>query len=90
MGVKMSMSQALAEELTPQTVAVVDGHTVGECLDQLVKKTPDLKRWIFNEHGEVHEYLSIFINKESILPGRLSKSVKDGDEVHILCLIGGG
>lgn len=90
MSVKMNFSQALAEGSTTERLAEVKGGTVGECLNQLIKKLPELKPWLFDEKGNLHDYIDIFVNKESAFPEQLSRSVKDGDELHILVLIGGG
>jgi len=90
MSVKMSISQAVPEYSPPEQLPEVNGKTVKECLDELVKKSPNLERWLFDEKGELHEYLDIYLNKESTYPDLLTKPVKDGDELHILCIIGGG
>ncbi len=90
MSVKVSVSQAMTEYSTGQRLGEVNGTTVGECLDQLVIKVPNFKRWLFDENGNLHEYVDIFVNKESAFPNPLLSPVKDGDELYIMSLIGGG
>ena len=75
---------------TNQQVAEVNGKTVGECLDNLTKRFPDLKRLFFDENGNLHDYLWIYVNKQSASSNELDKPVKDGDEIHIIVLIEGG
>ena len=35
-------------------------------------------------------YIDIYVNRESAYPEELNKPVKDGDELHIVIIIGGG
>lgn len=89
MSIKISVSQALSEG-SPTRLAEVDGKTVGECLDQLFIKHPEMKRWLFDESGNLKEYIDIFINKQNAFPMPLAKFVVDGDEIYLMSLIGGG
>ena len=68
----------------------VNGNTTGECLKNLVEQFPSIKKEIFTEDGNLLEYLSIFVNKELAFPEELTAPVKDGDDVHLVPLIGGG
>jgi adenylyltransferase/sulfurtransferase len=90
MSIKVDVSQALSENTSGTRLGEVNGSTVGECLDQLVIKVPNMKRWLFDENGNLHEYIDIFINRESAFPNPLLSPVKDGDELYIMSLIGGG
>ena len=89
MTVKINISQALAEG-SPTRLAEVEGKTVGECLEQLFVKRPDMKQWLFDENGELKNYIDIFINKRNAFPLPLTKLVADGDEIYLMSLIGGG
>ena len=75
---------------TNQQVAEVNGETAGECLDNLTKRFPDLKRLFFDENGNLHDYLYIYVNKQGVSADELDKPVKVGDEIHIIVLIEGG
>ena len=68
----------------------VKGNTVGECLNNLVKEFPDAKKHFFSREGILFENISIYVNGENTYPEQLAKPVKDGDELNILVLIGGG
>ena len=70
--------------------AEVNGNTVGQCLDHLVKQFPDIEEALFDENGNLLEYVDIYINGESAYPEELAKPVKDGDELSIILIIGGG
>jgi len=68
----------------------VEGSTVGECLNHLVKQFPGAKKGLLQESGEKIDFLEIYINRESAYPNELSTPVKDGDEIQLTYLIGGG
>lgn len=70
--------------------AEVDGSTVGQCLNQLVEQFPAIKEEIFDKHGKLLDHLCIFVNGKTTIPEGLTTPVKDGDELHIVPIIGGG
>ena len=45
---------------------------------------------LFDKEGKLLEYLSVFVNREIAFPDELATPVKDGDEIHLIPLIGGG
>jgi MoaD family protein len=71
-------------------VAEVNGSTVGECLNHLVKQFPGMKKQLFSKTGNLFENIIISVNGESAYPEQLAKPVKDGDELNIIFIIGGG
>ena len=68
----------------------VNGNTVGQCLNHLITMSPRIKKVLFDKHGKLLDYIEIYVNKETAYPEKLNKSVKDGDELHICIIIGGG
>ena len=68
----------------------VDGNTVGECLDHLVKQFPGMEQGIFDKQGQLLNYVYFFINGKAIYPTDLAKPVSDGDELTIALLLAGG
>jgi molybdopterin converting factor small subunit len=71
-------------------VVEVSGSTVGECLNQLVKRFPRLKPMLLGKKGRLLNYVEVYVNQESSYPEELAKPVKDGDELHITLIIAGG
>jgi len=69
----------------------VEGNTVGELLNALAQKYPQLKRHLFSEDGNLRSFVNIYVNDEDIryLEGG-NTSVKDGDVVSIVPAIAGG
>jgi sulfur carrier protein ThiS len=56
----------------------------------LVKQFPGIKGQLFSKRGNLFENIAISVNGESAYPEQLAKPVKDGDELNILLIIGGG
>ncbi len=71
-------------------VVEVNGSTVGECLNRLVKQFPEVEKTLFAKRDKLHSYVNIYVNGEDSYPEELAKPVKDGDELQILHIIGGG
>ncbi len=58
---------------------------IASCLDELEIQSPGLKKHLYNNKGELHPFIDIFVNGDSMrsLQG-LATPLKDGDEVRIL------
>lgn len=68
----------------------VDGRTVGECLNALVRKYPGMKTVLFEAGGKLNRLIEIYLNMKSTYPDELVKPTRDGDEIHITLLLSGG
>ena len=76
-------------QLTPGIVEV-DGSTVGECVNHLLKQFPVMKDHLFTQTGSLFENIIISINGVSAYPEQLAKPVKDGDKLNIVFIVSGG
>ncbi len=90
MSIKIHLDTVLSYSINSQEVVVVRGNTVGECLNHLVKQFPAIEKMLFAKNGKLLGYVSIYVNGEDAYPDELAKPVKDGDELHILYILGGG
>ena len=68
----------------------VQGSTVGECFEDLIRQFPAFRQKLFVQDEELLDYVTVFINRKDAYPNELAKPVRDGDEIHILYVIGGG
>ena len=69
----------------------VNGRTVGECLTQLVAQFPGIERGLFDKgNNKLLSTIGVWVNGEDAYPDELDKPVKEGDDIHITALIGGG
>jgi len=79
------------QSLTDNTAIVeVNGSTVGECLEQLATRFSRIRKLLFDKDGKLDMFGDIYVNGESFYPQGLARSVKDGDELYIAVLVGGG
>ena len=90
MSIKIIIPSYLQSLTNGIEVVEVNGSTVGECLKHLVKQFPGSEGMLFGKNGKLLPYAGIYINGEDAYPDELAKSVEDGDELHILYIIGGG
>ena len=90
MSIKVKICPTLSRYTNNQQAAEVNGSTVGECLDHLVKQFSNLKQALFDKSGRLHRYLDVYVNGESAYPEELVKPVKNGDNLHIVMIVAGG
>lgn len=90
MSVKVDVSPFLRQYTDGRQVVEVDGSTVGQCLDHLVKQFPNIKKWLFNNDGKLHNYIDVYVNGKSSYPEELTKPVRPGEELYILFMVAGG
>ena len=68
----------------------VEGNSVGECLNNLVGKHPDIRRVLFATNGDLLKNIDLYVNGESAYPDELKKPVTPGDDIYIHLLLTGG
>ncbi len=91
MSVKVEIPEPLRSLINCQEEVVeVAGYNVLECLENLAVRFPDIKRWLYNEQGELFPYINIYVNAERDPADELTKPLKDGDKLLILLMVGGG
>lgn len=90
MSVKIHIPPYLQPFVSNTEVFEAKGSTVGECLNYLLEQSPDIANKLFDKRGKLHGYVAIYVNGEDAYPDELAKSITDGDELHILYIIGGG
>jgi adenylyltransferase/sulfurtransferase len=69
----------------------VSGDTVGDALQELTTRHPDLQQHIFTPDGELRSFVNLFVNDEDIrfLQG-VDTPIQDNDRLMILPSIAGG
>ena len=90
MSVKINIHPFLSHLTNDQDIVEVNGSTVGQCLEQLVARFPQLRKRLFEKGDTVSRFVDIYVNGESAYPDELDTLVKDGDELHIEVIIAGG
>ena len=88
--IKIKIPSYMCSFTNNREVVEVNGSTVGECLNHLVKQFPGMKKQLFSKTGNLFENIIISVNGESAYPEQLAKPVKDGDELNIVFMTSGG
>jgi len=90
MSVIVNLHPGLSHLTDGKKTATVEGNTVGQYLNELIRQFPKTKPQLFDKKGKLHNYIDIYVNQESAYPEELAKAVRDGDELHITLIIAGG
>ncbi len=88
MTVKLKIHPLLLQFTEGKESVEVRGQTVGECLRDFQTRFPGAG--IFNEKDKLRNFVGVFLNHSSIYPQGLDHPVKDGDELSLLVVVGGG
>ena len=73
-----------------RTVVAVSGATVGACLEAVGARYAGFRELIFDGAGDVHKFVTLFVNGDEIARGALETPVAESDQVEILAAIAGG
>ena len=90
MAVKVKLCLFLVELTKCSPENEVEGRTVGECIENLIREFPKLKGEIIDPEGNLLYYLNIYVNGASTHPETLVWPVRDGDEIQIVLPLSGG
>ncbi len=90
MSVKLNIPSYLQPHINDTGVVEVDGSTVSECPNRLVTQFPSIGKMVFAKEGKLLDYVTIYADGEFACGDELTRPVKDGDELHIVYIIGGG
>jgi molybdopterin converting factor small subunit len=88
--VNVEMSSIFGRYTNNQLNTKVEGSTIRECLNDLVRQFPDLKRMLLDKAGNLLHGYDIYINGEGAYPLDMDRHVKDGDKINVVFVIHGG
>ena len=71
-------------------VVPVEGNTVGECLNHLIRQFPGMEKALFAKKDKLLNIVEVYVNHATAYPNELIKPVKDGDEIHLVLMLAGG
>jgi hypothetical protein len=91
MGVKIKLFYPALQRLVDSLDELrVEGATVGECLDDLVRQYPDAQGLLFDPRGGLLKPVYVFVNAEGMGKADLAEAVGDKDELILAVLATGG
>ena len=62
----------------------VTGKNMAECLDDLVRLIPLMKKALSYESGALDPHIKVLVNQEGVGAEGLARKVHDGDEIHFV------
>jgi molybdopterin converting factor small subunit len=71
-------------------VVAVEGRTVGECLNQLIKQFPGMEKALFAKKDKLQNTIEVFVNNATAYPNELAKPVEQGDKIYLVVMLSGG
>ena len=71
-------------------VIEVRGTTVRECIEAVEAQYPGFAEQVFDPDGNVHRFVTLFINGDEVGRDGNDAPVAEGDEVDVLAAIAGG
>jgi MoaD family protein len=91
MPIKILIPTPLRPYAGKQSVIEVTAQTVGEALNDLVAKHPDLRKHLFSEDGKLRSFVNVYLNDEDIrYLGKDATPVKETDTITIVPSVAGG
>ena len=68
----------------------VEGGTVRDCIQVVADRYPGFGEQLFDANGDVHRFVTLFINGDEIDRTDVERAVAPDDEVEILAAVAGG
>ena len=91
MALKVLLPVALRHLTGNRDEVELNGDSVGEVIDGLVRRFPELKPHLLNDEGQVRNFVNVYINDEDVRYLQEDRTpVKEGDVVSIVPSIAGG
>ena len=88
-GITIHIPAYFSDATNGQLDAKVNGRTVKECLDELIRQFPRMEDKLYNKRrkGKLINMVEIYVNRKSAYPEELAKNVNNGDEIHITIIL---
>jgi len=91
----MPVSVLIPDELLKYSegrkIIELDATTVGEVLERLFTKFPNLQKRLVDENRNFYPYIPAFLNEEKLaLQGTLNQPLHDGDQLAFMVIASGG
>jgi molybdopterin converting factor small subunit len=90
MNIKIHLYSSLQRYAGNKRIVEVNGTTVGECLDDLVRQYPSMAPMLFDDTGKSLDKVFISINLESTYREKMNAPVKKNDDLYLILIVAGG
>ncbi len=91
MSVTVRLPTIMRSNAGGQTEVAVEGTTIGEVVDDLIRQFPGTATHLRAPDGGLHRFVNLYLNDEDIrYLQKLETPVGDGDKISILPAVAGG
>ncbi len=91
MSITVNLPTVLAKHAADQRTVQATGRTLGEVVNDLTGRFPELGPRLRDEKGQPYPYVIFYVNDEDVrFQGGFQAPVQDGDEVVVVPAIAGG
>ena len=89
MSTKVKIGHLLQEYLEIPSVLEVEGKTVGQCINNLIKQYPEIRNWLYDQNSLLRVLITIN-NVEVVTPDKegFDRILKDQDDLQIFAQYG--
>ncbi|MDD5206649.1 MAG: MoaD/ThiS family protein [Desulfobacterales bacterium] len=84
MSIKLHLPSRFYYLYEGRDVREVEGKTVAECLDELVRIIPIMKKALSYASGALDPDIKVLVNQERVGKEGLARKVNDGDDIHFV------
>ncbi len=91
MSVKIIIPIALRQYAENRDSVELSGQNIGELLNNLMQKFPNMKKHLFSEDGQIRNFVNVYVNDDDIryLENNATR-LKEGDVISIIPSVAGG
>ncbi|MBN2320508.1 MAG: MoaD/ThiS family protein [Acidobacteria bacterium] len=90
MSIKVHLYSSLRKYADNREIIEVDGTTVRECLEDLIRQFPSISPVLFDEAGKPREKVFVSINLESAYREKMTTPIKENDDLYLILIVAGG
>ena len=89
--IKVRIPTALRQFAEDKDTIELEGEKVGQVLVQLGERFPELRRHLFDDAGQVRNFVNVYVKDENIRDLQQQDTpLKPGDDITIVPAIAGG
>ncbi|MFC1907756.1 ThiS family protein [Chloroflexota bacterium] len=92
MSIKVNIPSFFQRYTDEHDTVEVNGTTIGECLNDLIRQFPKMERMLFYEPNDLDDGVVICLNREVLTAwdNPLNRRVVESDDISLLVIAAGG
>lgn len=91
MTVPVTIPTPLRSYADGQKTISIEGQTVGEVLNTLTSRYPNLRQHLFAEDGQLRSFVNVYLNEEDVrYLQKTDTPIKESDKLSIVPSVAGG